>query len=119
MTCNPPYIPENMIPRDPEVRIHEPAMALYGGADGLDVVRGIIKTAAILLKSGGLLVVEHADVQGPEAGEMSVVGVLRGAELDAELASYISGVPGDLLFTAVSDRQDFNQRPRFTVATRV
>lgn len=119
VTCNPPYIPEDMIPRDPEVRIHEPAMALFGGADGLDVVRGITKTAAMLLKPGGLLVVEHADVQGPEAGEMSVVNVLRRAELDAELATFISGTPGDSLFTEVGDRQDFNQRPRFTVATRV
>ena len=119
VTCNPPYIPVDMIPRDPEVRIHEPAMALYGGADGLDVIRGIVKTAALLLRPGGLLVVEHADVQGPDAGEMSVVSVLRGAQLDEELATYIPGVPGDLLFAEVSDRQDFNQRPRFTVATRV
>ena len=119
VTCNPPYIPVDMIPRDPEVRIHEPAMALYGGADGLKVIRGIAKTAALLLKPGGLLVVEHADVQGPDAGEMSVVSVLRGAQLDEELATYIPGVPGDLLFAEVSDRQDFNQRPRFTVATRV
>lgn len=119
VTCNPPYIPADMIPRDPEVRIHEPAMALYGGADGLEVIRGITKTAAMLLKPGGLLVVEHADVQGLEAGEMSVVNLLRHAQLDAELATYIAGVPGDFLFTAVSDRQDFNQRPRFTVATRV
>ncbi len=119
VTCNPPYIPVDMIPRDPEVRNHEPAMALYGGVDGLDVVRGIVKTAAMLLKPGGLLVVEHADVQGPEAGEASVVNVLKQARLDAELATFIAGVPGELLFTGVSDRSDFNQRPRFTLATRV
>ncbi len=119
VTCNPPYIPVDMIPRDPEVRNHEPAMALYGGADGLEVVRGIAKTAAMLLKPGGLLVVEHADVQGPEAGEASVVNVLKQARLDTELATFIAGVPGELLFTGVSDRSDFNQRPRFTLATRV
>ncbi len=119
VTCNPPYIPVDMIPRDPEVRNHEPAMALYGGADGLEVVRGIAKTAAMLLKPGGLLVVEHADVQGPEAGEASVVNVLKQTRLDAELATFIAGVPGELLFTGVSDRSDFNQRPRFTLATRV
>ncbi len=119
VTCNPPYIPVDMIPRDPEVRNHEPAMALYGGVDGLEVVRGIAKTAAMLLKPGGLLVVEHADVQGPEAGEASVVNVLKQARLDAELATFIAGVPGELLFTGVSDRSDFNQRPRFTLATRV
>jgi len=101
VSCNPPYIPADMIPRDPEVRIHEPAMALYGGVDGLDVVRGIVKTAAMLLKPGGLLVVEHADVQGPEAGEMSVVHVLKHAQLDGNLATYVSGVPGDFAFLPV------------------
>lgn len=119
VTCNPPYIPADMIPRDPEVRIHEPAVALYGGTDGLDVIRGIAKTAALLLKPGGLLVVEHADVQGPEAGEMSVVSVLRGVQIDAELATYMPGMPGDFLYKGVGDRQDFNQRPRFTVASRI
>ena len=119
VTCNPPYIPSEMIPRDPEVRKHEPAIALYGGIDGLAVVRGIAKTAAMLLKGGGLLVVEHADVQGPDAGDLSVVSVLRQVHIDTELAGYISGVPGELLFVDVSDRLDFNQRPRFTMATRV
>ena len=119
VTCNPPYIPIDMIPRDPEVRVHEPSIALYGGVDGLDVIRGIAKTAAVLLKSGGLLVVEHADVQGPEAHEASVVGVLESTVLDSELEIYTAGIPGQPLFMQVSDRQDFNQRPRFTLATRV
>ena len=119
VTCNPPYIPIDMIPRDPEVRIHEPAVALYGGGDGLDVIRGIAKTAAMLLKSGGLLVVEHADVQGAEAGNASVVNLLKQVNLDEELATYVAGILGEFLFTEVTDRLDFNQRPRFTMATRV
>jgi len=73
----------------------------------------------VLLKSGGLLVVEHADVQGPEAHEASVVGVLESTVLDSELEIYTAGIPGQPLFMQVSDRQDFNQRPRFTLATRV
>jgi len=119
VTCNPPYIPLGMIPRDPEVRIHEPTVALYGGSDGLDVIRGIAKTAAMLLKSGGLLVVEHADVQGAEAGDAGVVNLLKQVHLDEGLATYVPGILGEPLFAEVTDRLDFNQRPRFTMATRV
>ncbi len=119
VTCNPPYIPIDMTPRDPEVRIHEPAVALYGGSDGLDVIRGIVNTAAMLLKSGGLLVVEHADVQGADAGDASVVNLLKQAHLDEELTTYVRGILGEPLFAEVTDRLDFNQRPRFSMATRV
>ena len=119
VTCNPPYIPIDMTPRDPEVRIHEPAVALYGGSDGLDVIRGIVNTAAMLLKSGGLLVVEHADVQGADAGDASVVNILKQAHLDEELTTYVRGILGEPLFAEVTDRLDFNQRPRFSMATRV
>ncbi|MDQ4212344.1 peptide chain release factor N(5)-glutamine methyltransferase [Microbacterium sp. ASV81] len=61
---NPPYVPDDAIPRDPEVRLFDPSLALYGGPDGLDVVRAISRRAWALLHSGGLLVLEHAEVQG-------------------------------------------------------
>lgn len=60
---NPPYIPIDAVPIDPEVRDHDPDLALYGGSDGLDVIREIALTAPILLKPGGMLVLEHADGQ--------------------------------------------------------
>ena len=60
---NPPYIPDSAIPRDPEVRDFDPELALYGGADGLDLIRDIIELAELLLVSGGKLVLEHADGQ--------------------------------------------------------
>jgi release factor glutamine methyltransferase len=60
---NPPYIPDDAIPIDLEVQLHEPSMSLYGGVDGLDVVRQISGRALKLLKPGGLLVMEHADSQ--------------------------------------------------------
>ncbi len=60
---NPPYIPLGAIPRDPEVRLHDPEIALYGGTDGLDVVRQVSATARRLLHSGGTLVLEHGEVQ--------------------------------------------------------
>lgn len=60
---NPPYIPLGAIPRDPEVRLHDPEIALYGGDDGLDVVREVSQTALRLLHRGGLLVLEHGELQ--------------------------------------------------------
>ena len=57
---NPPYVPQNRIPEQPEVREHDPALALYGGsADGLRIPERIVRTAARLLKSSGVLVMEH------------------------------------------------------------
>jgi len=61
---NPPYVPDDAIPRDPEVRLHDPHAALYGGPDGLDVVRTISGVARRLLRPGGTLVLEHGELQG-------------------------------------------------------
>lgn len=61
---NPPYVPNAAIPRDPEVRLFDPAMALYGGEDGLDIVRVLSSRALALLHPGGLLVIEHGELQG-------------------------------------------------------
>jgi release factor glutamine methyltransferase len=65
VVSNPPYIPLGAIPRDPEVRLHDPEHALYGGEDGFDVVRQVSATARRLLHPGGSLVIEHGDLQGP------------------------------------------------------
>lgn len=66
VVSNPPYIPPGAIPRDPEVRDHDPDLALYGGGpDGLELPRAVIATAERLLVAGGYLALEHADVQGP------------------------------------------------------
>lgn len=59
VVANPPYVPSG--DRDalmPEVRDHEPALALFGGADGLDVVRGLVAQAASVLGPGAWLVFE-------------------------------------------------------------
>ncbi|WP_270365119.1 peptide chain release factor N(5)-glutamine methyltransferase [Microbacterium algeriense] len=61
---NPPYVPDAAIPRDPEVRLFDPTMALYGGEDGLDVVRRLSTRALRLLHPGGLVVIEHGELQG-------------------------------------------------------
>lgn len=66
VVSNPPYIPAAAIPRDPEVRLFDPPAALYGGEDGLDVVRHVSTTARRLLHPGGTLVIEHGELQGAE-----------------------------------------------------
>ena len=64
VVSNPPYIPDDAIPIYPEVNLFDPKMALYGGWDGLNIVRDVEKTASRLLKPGGRLFIEHADSQG-------------------------------------------------------
>jgi release factor glutamine methyltransferase len=96
VASNPPYIPREAIPRDPEVRLHDPELALYGGEDGLDVVRALSKAAARLLHPGGTLVLEH--------------GELQGAEIRALLRA--DG------WNAVATHRDYTTRDRATVALR-
>jgi release factor glutamine methyltransferase len=93
---NPPYIPLGAIPRDPEVRLFDPEHALYGGADGLDVVRTVSTTARRLLHPGGTLVLEHGELQGP-----AIAALLR-----------------DDGWTAVATHKDLLGRDRATTALR-
>lgn len=67
---NPPYIPDTAVPIDVEVQLHEPALALYGGTDGLDVIRTISSRAMYLLKPAGSLLVEHSDSQARAISEL-------------------------------------------------
>lgn len=120
VVTNPPYVPAGAVPREPEVRDHDPGLALYGGPDGLEVVRPLAGQAARLLRPGGLLLVEHADVQGEGAGESGVPAVLR-EQLDP------SRYPGDQpdgtttaspAWRDVTDHLDLAGRPRHAAAIR-
>jgi len=92
--ANPPYIPDGQVlPAD--VRNHEPAIALFGGADGMKTPRLFIAASARLLKPGGFLAIEHHEEQGDE-----IAAVLN---LDFQ----------DILL-----HQDLTGRPRFTTAVR-
>ena len=98
VTVNPPYIPVGAVPVDPEVRDHDPDVALYGGSeDGLAIPLAVARTAARLLRPGGLVLVEHADSQGES--------------LPRRLAA-----TGQ--WTDVTDHDDLSARPRVTVARR-
>ena len=62
---NPPYVPESDVPEQPEVRVWDPELALYGGSmDGTLIPERIIERAYRLLKPGGALVMEHDVTQG-------------------------------------------------------
>lgn len=96
VTCNPPYIPldawESVAP---EARDHDPHLALFSGADGLDAIRVLADRAARLLRTGGVLGFEHADAQGESApGVLTATG----------------------RWTDVRDHLDLAGRPRFTTA---
>jgi release factor glutamine methyltransferase len=70
VVSNPPYVPDAAIPRDPEVRFYDPPAALYGGEDGLDVVRVLSRAALRLARPGGVLVIEHGEWQGAPIREL-------------------------------------------------
>jgi release factor glutamine methyltransferase len=92
--ANPPYIPNSQeLPRD--VAEHEPAAALFGGADGMDIPRSFIEAAARLLKPGGFFAIEHHESQP--------------AAIAAEMAPS---------FDDVVTHNDLVGRPRYTTGVR-
>lgn len=100
---NPPYIPDGMVPVDPEVARFDPATALFGGgADGLTLPRAVVAAAARLLRPGGLLVMEHADVQGADVRDL-LAGIRS------------SGAAG---YEMIATRPDLTDRDRFVTARR-
>lgn len=71
VVSNPPYVAlddQHTIQR--EVREHEPAVALYGGPDGLDVYRRLIPEAGRVLKPGGWLLLEIGYTQAEQVSSM-------------------------------------------------
>jgi len=92
--ANPPYIPDSEeLPKD--VATHEPAVALFGGPDGMRAPRLFIAAAARLLKPGGFLAIEHHETQAEEVGDVLT-----------------------LEFEDILLHKDLNGRPRFTTAVR-
>ena len=92
--ANPPYIPDSeVLPKD--VATHEPAVALFGGPDGMRSPLLFISAAARLLKPGGFLAIEHHETQAAEVGDVLTVE-----------------------FEDILLHKDLNGRPRFTTAVR-
>lgn len=99
VVVNPPYVPLDAFEGLPvDVRDHDPAMALFSGEDGLDAMHVVEAVAARLLKPGGLLAAEHAEVQH---GAVELVIAGRGN------------------FTHVVDHVDLTGRWRFVTGERM
>ncbi len=97
--ANPPYVPLEAYDGIPaEVRDHEPTLALFSGPDGLDAIRVLAGVAARLLRPGGWVCAEHAELQHASA---PAVFVRHGG------------------FDQVRDRRDLTDRPRFVTARRI
>ena len=95
VVANPPYIPPDAEPTEPEVRDHDPDLALYGGGpDGLDTPRAVLAAATRLLRAGGLLVVEHAEVQ---ADALRAAAAATGAFEEPRTVPDLTGRPRALL----------------------
>jgi release factor glutamine methyltransferase len=87
IAANPPYVPAGEAPRlQPEVVGHEPHLALFGGADGLEVVRRILAVAPGWLEPGGLLALELDPPEGAEAVALALAAGFASARLEADLA---------------------------------
>lgn len=96
VVSNPPYIPAGMVPREEEVRVHDPELALYGGgSDGLTMPHAVITAAKRLLVPGGWFILEHAESQAPVLAEHC---------------------RADVALTQVSTHQDLTGRDRATSA---
>jgi release factor glutamine methyltransferase len=97
VASNPPYVADHEREQvDPEVRDHDPHLALFAGADGLDVVRVVVDRAWRVLKPGGFVAIEHSDRQGEAVPEiLSAAG-----------------------WVEVADHHDLTRRPRFATGRK-
>ncbi len=96
LLCNPPYVPRSVVV-PPEVADHDPDEAVFGGTDGLDVIRPVVARAAALLRPGGAIGVEHDDTHA--------------TAVPALLA-------GDGRYERVAEHRDLAGRPRWATASR-
>ncbi|MQA84646.1 MAG: putative protein N(5)-glutamine methyltransferase [Streptosporangiales bacterium] len=77
LVVNAPYVPTEAVGLlPPEARVHEPRVALDGGADGLDVLRRVIAAAPPWLAPGGHLLVEASERQVAQTVEAVALGGL-------------------------------------------
>lgn len=96
--CNPPYVPLTARAElSVEVTEHDPAVAVFGGPDGLELIRPLLGRVAALLAPGGAFGVEHDDTHGE-----AVPALLR----------------ADGRFERVRLHHDLAGRPRFSTARR-
>ena len=87
IVSNPPYIPtEEIETLSPEVRDHDPRMALDGGEDGLDIYRRIVSECGDVLNAGGRLYMEIGFDQAAAVGGLMEKAGFRDIEVVKDLA---------------------------------
>ena len=94
--CNPPYVPDGT-PVPPEVAFFDPPGAVFGGPDGLEIIRAVVSASAALLRHGGRLAIEHDDTHAE-----AVPALLRRRRV----------------LTDVEEHADLTGCPRFATARR-
>jgi release factor glutamine methyltransferase len=97
LLANPPYVPIGDTKLRPEYAEHHPEMAIYGGSDGLNVIREILRCSARLLRPGGSLGIEHGEDQGETVPDL---------------------VTASGFYEEVMDHRDQQHRPLYTTAIR-
>lgn len=96
LLCNPPYVPDGT-PVPAEVAEHDPVQAVFGGSDGLAVIRPVVSRAVSLLRTGAWVGIEHDESQ------------------DRVVARIIADAGA---FANITVHEDLAGRPRFTTARR-
>ena len=87
IVSNPPYIPtEEIETLSPEVRDHDPRLALDGGSDGLDIYRRIVSECGDVLNTGGRLYMEIGFDQAVAVGALMKEADFRDIEVIKDLA---------------------------------
>jgi release factor glutamine methyltransferase len=87
--ANPPYIRVGeMNSLDDDVRLYEPAKALFGGKDGLDIVKEIIKGLSGHLTQGGMLIMEAG------RGQKEAIDSLVGSQKSLKIRTWIHDLAG-------------------------
>jgi release factor glutamine methyltransferase len=96
VVANPPYVPD-AAEVEPEVSQHDPQHAVFGGPDGMTVIKAVVRLAGRWLRPGGCFAVEHDDTTSLMTSEL---------------------ISGTGLFDDIVARKDLTGRPRFVTARR-
>lgn len=89
IVTNPPYVPEGDARLDAAARDHDPAAALFGGADGLDAYRAILPDLRRLTSPAGWIVVEIGAGQADAVTRLGEAAGLAIARQEADLAGHV------------------------------
>jgi release factor glutamine methyltransferase len=98
ITVNPPYVATHEARQlAPEIIDHEPSEALFGGDDGLAVLRRAIASAPSWLAQGGTFATEIDPSQGERVAELCQAAGLQGVRIERDLAGLDRHVVGRLV----------------------